>query len=1223
MLAQIIRFFLKNQLITTILLLLIITWGVITMPFAIDKGFLPNDPVSVDAIPDIGENQQIVFAKWMGRSPQDVEDQLTYPLSSALLGIPGVKTIRSNSMFGFCSIYVIFEEGVEFYWSRSRILEKLNSLPAGLLPQGVQPSLGPDATALGQIYWYSLEGRDENGNATGGWDLHELRSIQDYYVKYALSSASGISEVASIGGHIKEYQIDVDPEALKSYQLSLSQLAKAIRQSNLDVGAKTLELNKAEYFVRGLGYIKKIEDLENSVIASPNNTPIYVKDVAKVSLGPAERRGILDKSGAEIVGGVAVARYGANPLEVINNLKAKIKEIEKGLPSKTLKDGRTSQLKIIPFYDRSELIQETIGTLQEALWLEMLITIIVIIILLMNFRASILVSSILPIAVLMCFIAMRYLGVDANIVALSGIAIAIGTMVDMGIVLSENIVERLRQNQGQKSSLDVIFEATKEVASAVITAVATTIISFLPVFTMIAAEGKLFRPLAFTKTFALIASILLVISVLPMLAHWLLGQKRKSKWLYASFHLSLIIVGIYAFMIGHWGAGSIALCFGVLESSQLLESYLSPQTYDWIKKGKNVCYAALVSFFLARSWMPLGVENSLMVNYFFVIISIALILGFFQLIIFLYPYILKFCLEYKSIFLIVPIALIVFGLKILQQTPTEFMPSLDEGSFLLMPTTMPHAGIQENKELLQMLDMAVTSIPEVESVVGKAGRVESALDPAPLSMFENIINYKSEYKTDEHGHRQRFKVDRKGKFIRDKDGNLIEDPNGNYFRQWRDHINSPDDIWNEIVQQSQLPGLTSAPKLQPIETRLVMLQSGMRSPIGIKIKGSNLDSIQKFAFALEKALKKVKGVKKEAVFADRIVGKPYLQLDLDRKALARYGLSIETVQKHLELAIGGMQLGQTVEGRERYALRLRYPRDLRNSLQDLRNILIPISKNNEVPLGDLAIMRYQQGPQSIKSENGFLLGYLLLDKQKGFSETEVVRNAIEYLEEELAAKRLRIPAGISYEFAGNYQNQVRANKRLAIVMPLALILIFLILYLEFKSIPLSLMVFTGVFVAFAGGFLMIWLYDQSWFLNFSIFGNNLRQVFQVQSINLSVAVWVGFLALFGIATDDGVLVGTYLKQSFKENQPDSIKEIRAAVIEAGKRRVRPAMMTTATTILALLPILSSTGRGADIMIPMAIPSFGGMLIQMISMFMVPVLYCMWAEFNLIRQSKKQ
>src|SRR5690606_29970744 len=552
MLNKSIKFLIENKLVAVLLLVLFVGWGTVNAPFNRDTGFLPSNPVAVDAIPDIGENQQIVFTKWDGRSPQDIEDQITYPLTTSLLGIPGVKTIRSSSMFGFSSIYIIFEEDIEFYWSRSRILEKLNSLPSGLLPEGVAPALGPDATALGQIFWYTLEGRDENGNVTGGWDLQELRSIQDYLVKYSLSSASGVSEVASIGGYVQEYQVDVNPELMRQYGINLQQVVMAVKESNRDIGAQTLEINQVEYVIRGLGYVKSVEDIENAVVTSEEFTPIRIKDIATVSLAPAPRRGILDKEGAEVVGGVVVSRYGANPLEVINNVKSKIKEISAGLPAKTLKDGTKSQLTIVPFYDRTELIQETIGTLNEALTLEILITILVIIIMVFNLRASILISGLLPVAVLMVFIAMKLFNVDANIVALSGIAIAIGTMVDVGIILSENIIRHLDKNEENLPVNTVVYNATVEVSGAIITAVLTTIISFIPVFTLIGAEGKLFRPLAFTKTMALTASIIIALFLIPPLAAFLFKKRTYRQYIGYVINTFIALVGCVTIVYGYY-----------------------------------------------------------------------------------------------------------------------------------------------------------------------------------------------------------------------------------------------------------------------------------------------------------------------------------------------------------------------------------------------------------------------------------------------------------------------------------------------------------------------------------------------------------------------------------------------------------------------------------------------------------------------------------------------
>ncbi len=1235
MLNKSIKFLIENKLVAVLLLVLFVGWGTLNAPFNWDTGFLPRNPVAVDAIPDIGENQQIVFTKWEGRSPQDIEDQITYPLTTSLLGIPGVKTIRSSSMFGFSSIYIIFEEDIEFYWSRSRILEKLNSLQSSLLPEGVNPSLGPDATGLGQIFWYTLEGRDETGAVTGGWDLQELRSIQDYYVKYALSSASGVSEVASIGGYVQEYQVDINPELMRQYNINLNQVVKAVKESNKDIGAQTLEINQVEYLVRGLGYVKSISDIENAVVTSEGYTSLKIKDIGKVSLGPETRRGILDKEGAEVVGGVVVARYGANPMDVIANVKDKINELSSGLPSKVLADGRTSKLTIVPFYDRTELIQETLSTLKEALTLEILITILVIIIMVFNLRASLLISGLLPVAVLMVFIAMKLFDVDANIVALSGIAIAIGTMVDVGVILSENIIRHLDEDIENLPINTVVYNATKEVSGAIVTAVLTTIISFIPVFTMIGAEGKLFRPLAFTKTFALTASLIVALFLIPPFAAYLF-RKRTIKKIFNFFINSLLIIGgITVLIYGYW-LGIILMSFGITGTLKLQEKLNKKLT-----NAINIIISvAAIVFLLAEYWRPLGVDKSIFWNLIFVSIICFVLLGVFTLFKIYYVRILEWCLENKLLFLSIPTAIVVAGFFIMKNTGKEFMPSLNEGSFLLMPTSMPHSGVAENSRILQQLDMAVASLPEIKTVVGKAGRTESALDPAPLSMYENIIQYKSEYMLNSDGERQRYKVNddelfelKDGRSITNpnnfengtlravKRGQLIEDDEGEFYRNWRPEIKSPDDIWNEILRVTKLPGVTSAPKLQPIETRLVMLQTGMRAPMGIKVKGLDLKQIEAFGIQLENILKLAEGVKQKAVFADRIVGKPYLLIDIDREKIARYGISIKNVQDVLKVAVGGVVLTQTVEGRERYGVRVRYPRELRGNPTDLKQIYIPIGKGSSVPLSELATIRYEQGPQVIKSEDTFLVGYVLFDKLDGFAEVSVVENAQALIQQKIDSGELLVPKGINYKFTGTYENQLRAEKTLSRVVPLVLVIIFLILYFQFRSVATSLMVFTGIAVAFGGGFIMIWLYGQDWFLNFNFFGTNMRDLFQMHPINLSVAVWVGFIALFGIATDDGVVMATYLKQTFDKNTPENKKEIRASIVEAGQKRIRPCLMTTATTILALLPILTSTGRGSDIMIPMAIPSFGGMLIALITLFVVPVLYSWKQEIQFKRTIK--
>ncbi|MDY6800213.1 MAG: efflux RND transporter permease subunit [Bacteroidota bacterium] len=1264
MLSKVIKFFLENKLVTFLILIIFVLWGIATSPFNWETGFLSSDPVPVDAIPDIGENQQIVYTEWAGRSPQDIEDQISYPLTTALLGIPGVKSIRSNSIFGLSSIYIIFEEDVEFYWSRTRILEKLNSLPPGTLPQDASPALGPDATALGQIYWYTLEGRDKNGNPAGGWDPHELRTIQDFHVRYSLTSAKGVAEVASIGGFVKEYQVDIDPNAMKAHKVNIEQIMAAVKNSNLDIGARTIEFNRAEYLVRALGYIQELEDLEQSVVAVNDNVPIRLIDVAKINFGPGTRRGGLDKGGAEAVGGVVVARYGANPMEAIENVKNKIAEIAPGLPSKTLEDGTSSKVTIVPFYDRTGLIKETLGTLEEAITLQLLISILVIIILVLNLKTSFLISSLLPIGVLMTFITMRQFGVDANIVALSGIAISIGVMIDVGVVFTENIVRHIEtaEELGKKGKkiITIIYEGAVEVSGAVVTAITTTIVSFLPVFAMEAAEGKLFKPLAFTKTFTMVSALIIGLIIIPMLAHLVFSLNfDKNKYKKIVNLIAAVLGVVLIFATGYY----VALFITAIGINNYFAERWPENRKQWNNYINIAITAGIVVFFLSRVWMPLGVQNSLFANFLFVLLIVGVMLSFLSAVVFFYPSILKWILGHKWAFLTIPIFIVLFGIiiwqgfdKVLGFMPKwiknsetyqslstsipglgkEFMPSLDEGSFLLMPTTMPHSGIQENLEVIRILDKQVNAIPEVEIVVGKWGRVNSALDPAPVSMYENVINYKPEYILDEDGHRMRFKTNKEGAFLlkngevydREKEGfkiipkeQLIEDKNGDYFRQWREQIKTADDIWNEIVRQTKIPGLTSAPKLQPISTRLVMLQTGMRAPMGIKVFGPDLETIEGVGLELEQYLKDVEGVARTSVFADRVVGKPYLEIEIDRKKAARYGLTVNKLQTILSSAVGGMKLTTTVEGRERFPVRIRYAREFRDNPEDLKNLIIPTASGAQVPLSQVADINYTRGPQMIKSENTFLVSYVIFDKEDGYAEVDVVENAQKYLNGLMDSGEFELPDGVSYIFTGNYENQIRATKRLALVIPVSLIIIFFILYFQFRSVISTGLIFSGILVAFSGGFVMLWLYGQPWFMDGSLAGIQLRDLFQIKTINLSVAVWVGFIALFGIATDDGVLISTYIKQLMEKHKPSSAKELREVIVDAGSKRVRPAMMTTATTLIALLPVLTSTGKGSDIMVPMSIPLFGGMLIEVLTMFVVPVLYSMWQEHQIKKNIK--
>lgn len=1239
-LDRVIRFCLEQKLVVAIGLVGVLLWGVLVAPFSWDLGGLPRDPVPVDAIPDIGENQQIVFTQWPGRSPQDIDDQISYPLTVALLGMPGVKDIRSYSVFGFSTIYVVFDDDVEFYWSRSRVLEKLNSLPAGTLPHDVTPVLGPDATALGQVFWYTLEGRDGEGNPTGGWDPDELRSIQDFIVKYKLAGVEGVAEVASIGGFVREYQVDVNPDAMRASGISLKQIIEAVRQSNLDVGARTLEVNRAEYIVRGLGFIESVHDLEQTAITARDGQPILVGDISKVSIGPALRRGVLTKAGEEAVGGVVVVRYGENPMAAIRRIKEKIEDIAPGLPSKILADGTESRVTIVPFYDRTELIKETLQTLNSAISQQVLVTIIVVVLMVMHLRSSLLISAMLPVTVLMTFIGMKLFRVDANIVALSGIAIAIGTIVDVGIVLSENILRRLDEANDSENRLEVVYRATTEVGGAVLTAVATTIVGFLPVFTMEAAEGKLFKPLAYTKTFALIASIIIALTILPPAAHMLTGWKPRREIIRTAGAALLTLAGIGLLISMHPIGGVIIAAFGVF---YLTKPWLPDVVAQGAQWSANLVAVLVVLTILADAWEPLGPIHGTIGNAVFIGAVVGVLLLVFWLIRLAFPLVLGWALRHKVVALSPAALLIITGttiwfgfdrvfgwlpesirdnktvVEIAHAFPglgSEFMPSLDEGAFLYMPTTMAHASIGEATDILAELDRRIMSVPEVEIAVGKIGRVESPLDPAPISMVETIIQYHSEYRTDDRGRRISYRYDEDaGQFARDENGNLIPDEDGRAYRQWRDEVESPQDIWDAIVEAADMPGVTSAPKLQPIETRIVMLQSGFRAPMGIKVYGPDLESIESFGLELERLLKQVSSVQPAAVFADRVVGKPYLEIDIDREKIARYGLQVADVQEVIEVAIGGKPLTMTIEGRERYPVRVRYLRELRDQPETLGDILVPTPSGTQVPLREVAQIEYRRGPQMIKSEDTFLVAYVLFDKQPGFAEVTVVQDAQRFIQNQINQGTLLVPAGVSFEFAGSYVNQVRAAQRLSIVLPLSLAIIFLLIYFQFRKVGVTLMIFTGVFVAWGGGFIMLWLYAQPWFLDTELFGANLRELFQVRPFNLSVAVWVGFLALFGIATDDGVIMATRIGQSVAEEKPHSIETIRKAVVDGGKLRIRAAVMTSATTIIALLPVLTSTGRGSDIMIPMAIPAFGGMAVAACTWFVVPILYSWILEFE--------
>ncbi|WP_243312369.1 efflux RND transporter permease subunit [Fundidesulfovibrio agrisoli] len=1284
-LGRVLSFCQRQKLVVALLTALTIVGGLAVAPFDWNLPWLLRSPVAVDAIPNIGENQQIVFSEWSGRSPRDVEEQVTYPLTTALLGVAGVKTVRSNSSFGFSEVYVVFEEGVDFYFARARILEKLASLPPGLLPTGVAPRLGPDATALGQVFWYTLDGLDTAGRFVGGFETSELRTLQDYYLRYALLAVPGVAEAASIGGFVREYQAELDPQLLKAYGVSLEEVAAAVQKSNLDVGARTLEINRVEYLVRGLGFIKSLDDLGKTLVATRDGRPVFLKELGALSFGPALRQGALDKNGHEAVGGVVVTRFGANPMEVIAGVKAAIARIEPSLPKRTLPDGTVSQVKVVPFYDRSGLIKETLHTLDEALVSEILVTVLVVLAMVMNLGASALISALLPLAVLLTFLAMKAFGVEANIVALAGIAIAIGTMVDMGIILTENILRRLGEAPPGEPLPRTVFLASREVGGAVLASIATTIIGFLPVFFMTGAEGKLFRPLAFTKTFALTASLVVALGLIPPAAELIFKRRGLDRSRdFSPYELAVYGGALLAIFLD----AAAGLAMTAVGGLYLARRFVSPERRALLTRAAVWTAIAGVALLLARHWLPLGPERGVMRNLVFVGLVLGAWLGLFHLFHRRYARVLAWCLEHKAAFLAMPAALVLLGglvwlgfggmfgwlpefmrasapLAAMERAfpglQKEFMPPLDEGSFLYMPTTMPHASTAEVLDIVQRQDEALRRVPEVASVVGKLGRAESPLDPAPLNMIETVVNYHPEFLADEDGAVLRFRYDPdavgyaenregvpvaapdgigyfvRGVYARDEERRLVPDPSGQPFRFWRraldpalnpgraawPGVRGPEDIWAAVAAAARMPGVTTAPKLQPISARLVMLQSGIRASVAVRVKGPDVPSVEKSAELIERFLRDIKVIEPSSVLADRITAKPYLEIAIDRGRAGMYGLTVQAVQDAIETGLGGRVVTTTVEGRERYPVRLRYQRELRDDPKAIGALLVTTPEGAQIPLGQVAEVRYSPGPNMIRGEDTFTAAYVIFDGKAGVTPIHAVESAKAYLDSMREAGLLELPPGVSYDFTGTFENHARAEKRLAFILPLTMALIFLVIYMHFSSVSTSLIVFSAIPVAWAGGFVMIWFYGLPWFMDVSIFGVNMRQLFQMHELSLSLPVWVGFLALFGVATNDGVVMATYLRDRFLEHAPQDVAAIRAATIEAGLKRVRPCLMTTATTILALIPVLTSRGRGADLVVPMAIPPFGGMVFVLVTMFVVPVLWCWMQERRLAQRDSPE
>ncbi len=1218
---KLIHIFSRYRFLAFLLVGTVVLAGWLTAPF--DWGG-QRMPVPVDAIPNIGDNQQVVYIQWPGRSPQDIDDQITYPLTTMLLGIPGVKGVRSVSMFGFANIYVIFEDDVEVYWSRSRLLERLASLPSDLLPAGASIQLGPDATALGQVIWYVLDTRDpRTGKPVGGWELHELRSIQDFTVRYALQSVPGVAEVASVGGFVKEYRIDIDPDKLKQYGITLTDVLRAVARNNRDGGARTLEFNRAEYLVKTVGFLKDLNDLRQIPVKAFNGKPIFLQDIARIYTGPAFRRSILDLNGHEAVGGVVVTNYTANPMEVVKGIYQKIEEIAPALPRKTLRDGRESQVTVQIIYDRGKLINEVLYTLEHTLWLQILITSLVVLLMLRRVEMALVISALLPLAVLTSFAVMKLTRIPANIVSITGIAIAIGAMVDMGIVMTENIVQHLRRSD-RRNVEALIRAAVQEVSRPLLVAVGTTILSFLPVMALQGPEGKMFGPLAVTKTYAMGTAVLLALLIIPAIAYYMIRPGRRWE---AARHigiaaLTLAIAGITWY--DHMPFVAIVFLGGGI-------AYLLQLRYPSLRKAALILLIVGIMVLLAELWMPGGPGTGRIGNFLWVTLIIFPILISFYLIIKFYEKILAFFMRHRTATFALTAGFILWGIlswqgleglfgaitppsikqtRLWQQAARwfpglskSFLPPFDEGAFLYMPSLMPHAGTEEVAEVLRALDRTITEIPEVELVLGKAGRVESALDPAPLSMFENLIYYKSEYRTDARGRPLRFRVDEKGTFVRDSLGRLIPDPQGEFYRQWREHIRTPDDIWNEIVRRTRFPGLTSASKLYPIQTRLIMLQTGMQSDLGLKIMGPDLQSITRFALRLEPLIRNLPEIDPSTVFAERGTTKPYVIIHPDKEKMAQYGLHIEDINRAVETLIGGRPLTTLLRGRERYAIRVRYPQGRLNSPEDIGNIWITINPRQKIPLKEIATIHFQIGPQMIRSENAALAQYLTFAPAPGVDEDHAIKAIETAIEKARAEGTLQVPAGVYWRFAGSFENRKRAEQYLSVIIPIALLTIVLLLFWQFRNMANVVIVGTTFLTAFA--FSMIFLGMAQWpgFLNISLGTATIREIFHLGSINLNIAVWVGFLALLGVASDGVVLVLAYIDENRQAGMP-----IRKAVIEGARRRILPALMTLGTTFIALLPVFTSDGRGADMMRAIAFPTIGGLLGAIWMLFVVPLLY---------------
>jgi Cu(I)/Ag(I) efflux system membrane protein CusA/SilA len=1025
MIEKIIEYSARNRFIILTIFALIIAvgiWAVYQTP--------------VDAIPDLSDNQVIVFTDYPGRSPQVVEDQITYPLAVNLQGLPMVKAVRASSAFGFSMIYVIFEDKADIYWARTRVLERLN-YAASLLPPNVRPTLGPDGTGVGHVFWYTIEGK--------GYDLEQLRTLQDWFVRYQLNTVPGVAEVASIGGFVREYQVSVDPERLFAYNIKISDVVDAVKRSNNDVGGGLINQSNAEYLIRGKGYIHDVKDLEEIVVgADRRGVPVYIKNLGTVQLGGAIRRGMLDLNGeGEAVGGIIVMRYGENAKDVIDRVKEKITALQKGLPP---------GVKIVAAYDRSDLISRAIDTLKRALTEEAIVVSLVVLLFLLHFRSALVIVITLPVAVLIAFITMKLMGVTSNIMSLGGIAIAIGVLVDAGVIMVENCYRHLSElppEEREQKRLEVVIASAKQVGRAIFFSLAIIVFSFVPVFLLEGQEGKLFHPLAFTKTFSMVGSAFIAITLVPVLMYYLMRGKMPPE-------------------------------------------------------SKNP-----VSTFFIKLYSP----------------------------------IIRWVLKWKKTTIALNVLALAIAIPMFMSIGSEFMPPLDEGSLLYMPVTLPNVSLNEAKRLIQVQDKIIKSVPEVESVLGKVGRAETATDPAPVSMFESIIILKPK-------------------------------------KEWRPGF-TKSDIVAELDKKLQIPGVRNG-WTQPIINRINMLSTGVRTDLGVKIFGNDLNVLKDLAVQSEGILKTVPGA--ADVVAERVTGGNYIDIDIDREAAARYGVQVDDCHQVIETALGGSAITTSVIGRTRFPIEVRYLREMRDNIDEIRQILVPTKTGAHIPLAMVTKIKLSTGAPEIASEGGLLRSLVFLNVRRrdmgGF-----VTEAKQVLE-----KQLKLPTGYYLAWSGQWENQIRAKKRLQILVPLGILVIFILLYFTFKSVLEASMVMLSVPFALVGGVFLVY----------------------ALGYNMSVAVWVGFIALYGVAVETGVVMVIYLHEALDKRLikgPVTEQDIYDATFEGAVLRLRPKLMTVAVALIGLVPIMWSSGTGADVMKPIAAPMIGGMVSSAIHvLIMTPVIF---------------